>query len=138
VTLLQYGELARETVRVLHIEDSPSDAEIVRRLLSRLGATRFVVETATSAEEALSRLASGRYDLIFLDNGLPDENGLDLLRRVGTLGAPVIMLTAQEEIRQDALDAGAAGFLAKAGLDSEALSRVISAVIGPFPGGSQA
>ena len=124
----------RRMVRVLHIEDSAADAEIVRRLLSRLGEDRFIVETATTAAEALARLASGRYDLIFLDNGLPDENGLDLLRRAGTLGAPVIMLTGQDEIREDALAAGAADFISKTGLDRDELARAISAVIGPFPG----
>ena len=134
MTTMSDSAASSAVVRVLHVEDSPADLAIVRRLLSRLGASSFSIDTAGSAAEALLKLESGRYDLVFLDNGLPDEEGLTLLRRVGTLGAPVIMLTGQEEIRQAALNAGAAGFVSKAALDGAILARAVAAVIGGFPG----
>ena len=80
--------------RILHVEDDPDIALIVRTLLEGVAE----VDLADSLATARERLAAGRYSLTILDIGLPDGSGLDLLPvlNAGEPPIPVIIFSAQE------------------------------------------
>lgn len=99
---------------ILYVEDSRFVADVVKETLAGEG---WRVETCVDGSVALLLIKSERrYDLILLDNELPNLSGLELTRRTRELphrkGTPIIMLSASESVR-DALLAGADVFLRK-------------------------
>ncbi|MDA7087516.1 response regulator [Pseudomonas sp. SA3-5] len=83
-----------EKPRVLHIED---DADL-RQVIAEQGRTLAEFNSASSLTEARQLLSQGSYDLILLDLGLPDGNGLELLEELHQhhSGVPVVVLSAQD------------------------------------------
>ena len=102
------------TMRVLCIEDEAIVAEFVKTGLSGAG---FTVDVATSAEEGASAFESVEYDAVILDLGLPDADGISLLRKLrGKREAtPVIILSTRSNLnsRVGGLNAGADDYLPK-------------------------
>jgi len=99
--------------RLLVVEDEVATR---RSLTAYLRRRDFRVEEAGSAEEALRCWAAARPDLILLDLGLPDRDGVEVVRRVRRESAtPIIILSArgQERDRILGLEAGADDYLAK-------------------------
>jgi hypothetical protein len=96
-------------LRILVVEDDADSREFVARSLGELGAT---VVGASSAAEARLQLSRQRPDAIVSDIGMPDEDGLALLRSLKKQpehrSIPAIALTAyaSDRDRQDALEAG--------------------------------
>jgi two-component system response regulator len=91
-----------KTVSVIVVEDSPDDAHMTLRALSRLGRPP-VVTLVRDGEEALRLLVgptAARPDMIFLDLKLPKVHGLDVLRELRqdprTSGVPVVILTSSD------------------------------------------
>jgi two-component system alkaline phosphatase synthesis response regulator PhoP len=109
---------------VLVVEDDRELREVVRRYLERAGHT---VHTTGSGAEALSLLDSGGVDLIVLDLGLPDVDGLDVLAaaRQGR-EVPVVVLTARTQVedRIDGLRRGADDYVTKPFSPTELVLRV--------------
>jgi DNA-binding response OmpR family regulator len=99
-------------VKLLIVED---EARIAAFLMKGLRSGGHRVEHAASGRECIARLAGAPYDLVLLDLGLPDVDGLELLRQLRDGGAtvPVIVLTARTDARDEALRLGADDFLAK-------------------------
>jgi two-component system KDP operon response regulator KdpE len=98
---------------VLVVED---DAPIRRFLRAALGESGYRVEEALTAAQALDALINRPPDLVLLDLGLPDRDGLDLLRELrGWSRVPVVVLSARdrEHDKVVALDAGADDYLSK-------------------------
>lgn len=112
-------------MRLLIVEDHEELAALVKANLSREG---FAVDLAADAEEARAALAAQRYDVILLDLGLPDEDGLTLLAdlRARRDGAPVIVTTARDRVadRVRGLNAGADDYLVKPFAQEELLARI--------------
>jgi two-component system OmpR family response regulator len=112
-------------MRILVVEDEPKMARLLRRGLGERG---FLVEVATTGEEALSFAADATFDVILLDVMLPDTDGFDICRRLRRDGvwAPVLMLTARTAVRDriSGLDAGADDYLAKPFALEELLARI--------------
>ena len=99
--------------KVLLIEDERQIRRFVRAALEEDGCT--VIEAETMAE-GLARAGSEKPDLLILDLGLPDGNGVDLIRDVrGWADTPIVILSAraQENDKIDALDAGGDDYLTK-------------------------
>ena len=99
--------------RILVVDD---DAGFRLLLRVTLGADEYVVEEASSAEEAASLARFWRPDLVVLDVGLPGMDGLEFCRRLTSRreGAPrVILLTGSEMSEAEARAAGAASVLHK-------------------------
>jgi len=110
--------------RILLIEDDPDIAALVQTYLGR---ENFRLEMGASVEQARKLLASQAYDLLLLDIGLPDGDGLTLcreLRKTNTL--PVLMLSARgDEIdRILGLEVGADDYLCKPFHPKELVARV--------------
>jgi two-component system KDP operon response regulator KdpE len=109
--------------RILLVDDEPA---IVRAVRANLGSRGFRVDVAESGREALER-ADSHPDLILLDLGLPDLDGLDLIRALRGRGrAPIIVLSARgaERDKVRALDLGADDYLTKPFGVEELLARI--------------
>jgi len=120
-------------MRVLAVED---DEGIAQGLRSRLQQHGCVVDLAGGLEAAWAALCAEAFDLVLLDLGLPDGDGLTLLRRLRGRGAglpdartPVLVMTARDEVsgRIAALDMGADDYLTKP-FDSDELAARMRAV----------
>jgi two-component system KDP operon response regulator KdpE len=113
---------------VVLIED---EAQIRRFLRPTLASHGYSLVEAGTAEEGLHQVSTRRPDLVILDLGLPDLDGLVVLRRLRAWTAvPVIVLSArgQEEDKVAALDAGADDYMAKPFDVGELLARVRAAL----------
>jgi two-component system KDP operon response regulator KdpE len=111
-------------VCVLVIDDEPQ----IRRFLEiSLRAQGYKVELADSAAAGLEALATHGADLVVLDMGLPDREGLDVLRDIRQWSqVPVLMLTvrAHESEKVAALDAGANDYVTKPFGVQELMARI--------------
>jgi two-component system KDP operon response regulator KdpE len=99
--------------RILVVDDEPEIVEAVRRNLVGHG---YDVSAAPGGEAALAALAQRPVDVVLLDLGLPDMDGLEGLRRVRERGStPIIVLSARhrEADKVEALTLGADDYLAK-------------------------
>ena len=111
-------------VHVLVVDDEPAIVEIVRDYLADAG---YRVSTARSGDDALRQLRSVTPDLVVLDLGLPDIDGLDVARTVRQASAvPIIMLTARtdEADRVAGLELGADDYVVKPFSPRELLARI--------------
>ena len=111
-------------ITVLVIEDEPQMRRFLRGSLP--GAEYKLIEAATG-EEGLIAAASHNPDIILLDLGLPDIDGLEVTKRLREwTQTPIIVLSAREQERDkvEALDAGADDYLTKPFSLSELLARV--------------
>lgn len=107
---------------LLYVDDEPALLEIGKIYLEM--GTEFLVDTACSAPEALTLLNSTPYDAIISDYQMPGMNGIELLKRVRSVGnqIPFIIFTGKgrEEVVIEALNNGADFYLQKNG-DPKAL-----------------
>jgi two-component system OmpR family response regulator len=112
-------------MRVLVVEDEPKMAALIKRVLV---AERHVVDVAPDGVSAVALAETGPHDVIVLDRGLPDIDGMTVMRllRAKGVATPVLMLTALGGIddRVAGLDAGADDYLAKPFAFSELLARI--------------
>ncbi len=109
---------------VVVIEDEPQIRRFVRAALEAEG---WQVHEADSAKKGLSEAGTRKPDLLVLDLGLPDSDGLEVIRDVrGWSGVPIIVLSARagEADKIAALDAGADDYLTKPFGVGELLARV--------------
>ena len=109
---------------VLVVDDEPA---ILRALRPALSARGFRVDVARTGQEALDRAAVQPPDVIVLDLGLPDIDGLDVLRRLREWSeVPVVVLTAEgaEDRKVRALDDGADDYVTKPFSTPELLARL--------------
>ena len=118
--------------RVLVVDDEP---QIVRALNISLTARSYDVISASTGKQALAAAASGAPDIVLLDLGLPDIDGLDVVRGLRSWSTvPIIILTGRNQggAKVDALDAGADDYITKPFNLDELLARM-RAVNRPAP-----
>jgi DNA-binding response OmpR family regulator len=112
-------------VRILLVEDNH---QLAATLAAGLGEDEFAVTVVATAAEGIERGLRRDHDLMVLDLGLPDRDGLDVLRelRGAHVHLPVLVLTARDavEARVTALDAGADDYLVKPFAYAELVSRI--------------
>jgi CheY-like chemotaxis protein len=102
--------------RVLIVEDNPTNLKLISEVLIASG---FVIDRATSAEQAQGELAAHLPDLILMDIALPKMDGLTLTRILKTderyRHIPIVALTASAMVGDDrkALEAGCVGYITK-------------------------
>jgi DNA-binding response OmpR family regulator len=112
-------------MRLLIIEDEVRIAEILRSALSRSG---FAVDAVGLCGDARAALEVNPYDAVILDLGLPDGDGLALLKHMRARGnaVPVLVLTARDAVehRVAGLDTGADDYLIKPFAMSEVIARI--------------
>jgi two-component system KDP operon response regulator KdpE len=114
--------------RVLIVDDEP---QILRALRINLTARQYEVVTAADGTAALRAATEDRPDLVVLDLGLPDIDGVQVIRQLRTwTPVPIVVLSGRAESRDkvDALDAGADDYVTKPfGMD-ELLARMRAAL----------
>ncbi|MBV9749769.1 MAG: response regulator transcription factor [Acetobacteraceae bacterium] len=100
--------------RVLVVDDEPA---ILRFLRTGLGAQGYVVSEAQDGGTALAVLRRSAMDLVVLDLGLPDMDGLDVIRQMRASGSalPIIVLSSRDDEhgKVEALDLGADDYVTK-------------------------
>ena len=109
---------------VLVVED---DKLIQNLMTTTLSIHNYRYLTASNASDALLQITSHNPDVIFLDLGLPDMDGVDLIRKIRTWSAtPIIVISARSEDTDkiEALDAGADDYLTKPFSVDELLARL--------------
>ena len=123
-----HGDRSESLVTILIIEDEPA----IRRLLrTTLNAQGYQVGEAATGAEGLAAIASQAPDLVMLDLGLPDIDGLEIIRRLRSdSSVPLIVLTARsdERTKVKALDLGADDFVTKPFGAEELVARVRTAL----------
>ncbi|MGB0683024.1 MAG: response regulator [Magnetovibrionaceae bacterium] len=112
-------------MRVLLVEDNERLVDAMRKGMEREGFALDAFETVEDGEAALSTV---RYDAVVLDLGLPDGDGLTLLKNLRAQGAatPVLILTARDSVedRVKGLDCGADDYLLKPFAFEELVARL--------------
>jgi len=113
---------------VLMIEDDP---QIRRFLRATLAAEDYQFHEALTADEGIAQAASRQPDLVLLDLGLPDRDGLEVIRGIRQWSQmPIVVLSArgQEKDKIAALDLGADDYVAKPFAVGELLARIRAAL----------
>ncbi len=107
---------APEPIRLLYAEDNPRDADQAREALAAEEGA-FVVEVVGTGQACLDRLRAEEFDVLLLDNRLPDMDGLDVLRALihQESRLPVVLVTGvgDEELVVRALRLGVADYVQK-------------------------
>jgi two-component system, OmpR family, KDP operon response regulator KdpE len=114
--------------RVLVVEDDP---QLVRALVINLEARHYTVDAAPDGAIALRLAAAHQPDVVLLDLGLPDMDGVDVIRALrGWTRVPVLVLSARQssDEKVSALDAGADDYVTKPFSMDELLARLRAAV----------
>jgi two-component system KDP operon response regulator KdpE len=121
--------MSADKVPVLVIDDEPP----IRRLLrTALNANGFQVLEAGSGREGLAEIEAAKPDLIILDLGLPDMDGLDIIRALRKRGdsTPIVVLSSrgEEAVKVDALNLGADDYVTKPFGIAELIARIRTAL----------
>src|ERR1700719_4908136 len=122
--------------RVLVVEDDEDIAQALQRSLRMEG---YEVRSAADGRSALEHGRSFAPDLVILDLGLPEIDGLDVARSLrGEDDVPILILTARDavESRVEGLDAGADDYLVKPFERQELLARLRAPLRPPPPPGA--
>ena len=112
---------------ILIVDDEPAIRRLLRTAIARAG---YAVVEAGSAREALAAVQIDRPQLVLLDLGLPDRDGLELVPLIKAAGPAVIVVSARDATDQkvSALDLGADDYVTKPFDTEEILARVRTAL----------
>jgi DNA-binding response OmpR family regulator len=126
-------ELER-TLRILLVEDHERLASLIRQGLRK---AHLDVDAVVTAREALQALSCHHYEAMILDLGLPDQDGLDILKiiRGENNSLPVVILTSRVQVsdRVKGLNAGADDYLTKPFAMEELVARIHALLRRPQP-----
>ncbi len=116
-------------INVLAIEDNPDDAELIRRMLVKAREPSFTFVQAPRLSVGLQALREGSFDIVLLDLGLPDSQGMDsvLKIRMQSPTIPIIVFTGinDDEVALKALHLDVQDYLTKGQIDHNLLVRSI-------------
>jgi len=120
--------MSRKPIKVLLlVEDNPADARLLQEMLNERSLTGTEVSHVTTMSDAESHLGSHVVDIIVLDLGLPDANGLEAIRRTHAAAPriPLVVLTGldDESLAAEALQEGAQDYLLKGEIETRGLLR---------------
>jgi PAS domain S-box-containing protein len=114
-------------INILLVEDSPTDVLLAREAVANY--PRFRLKQVERLGEAIDVMADDGFDVVLLDLGLPDSQGLDTLRNLllARPNVPVVVMTARddEELAVKAVHAGAQDYLVKSQVIDGVLGRAI-------------
>jgi len=123
------------TGQILIVDDEPAIRRLVRGAVERAG---FGVAEAANAADALAVASRDGCELVLLDLGLPDRDGIELVPLIKAMNRAVIVLTARDATAEKvvALDLGADDYVVKPFDTDEFLARIRTALRHRIAGGS--
>ena len=136
--------MGSKPVKILLVEDNPDDAILFEEMINDESSLITELEHAENMQNALEKISSIKFDIVFLDLGLPESQGLETFLRFQkeATNLPVIVLTGlqDEDIALEALKMGAQDYLVKGQVDVEHLFTVfeghLAGIIGASFGGA--
>lgn len=121
--------MSESRIKVLLVEDNPSDARLIQESLTETADNAFDLETADTLAGGLQRLSLGGIDAMLLDLGLPDSFGQETFVRAKAqaLGVAIIILTGlkDDSLALKLVQGGAQDFVAKVDVSGNNLTRAI-------------
>jgi len=122
--------MKKKSIKVLLlVEDNPGDARLLREMFNEQGLHNIDLTHVACMGEAEEHLGRSTFDIILLDLGLPDEQGLGAVRRahVAAPRVPLVVLTGSddESMATQALQEGAQDYLIKGQIDGRSLLRAL-------------
>jgi diguanylate cyclase (GGDEF)-like protein len=119
----------KSITRLLLVEDMPGDSRLLRKMFNEEGSPSTEMTHVNCMSAAEAHLAAHAADIILLDLGLPDAQGLEAIRRAHAAapGVPVVVLTGldDESLAVQALQQGAQDYLIKGQIETRGLLRAL-------------
>ena len=116
MSFVENKNLQMKKIRLLYVEDSPFDSDLVNFHFEE-NAPDFNLEIVGTGEQCFKKLKENEYDILLLDNNLPDINGIDILKQLSAekVPYPIVLLTLEgdEEGYVEAIRCGASDFIQK-------------------------
>lgn len=116
-------------LRIGLVEDNPGDARLITEMLREPPALAFAMTHSTSIDQLLENLAREPVDVLLLDLGLPDSQGITTFHRINDRApvVPIVIFSGveDEQLAAEAVSAGAQDYLVKGHIDSYLLKRSI-------------
>ena len=120
---------ALQPITVLLVEDNPGDARLILELLGEVQSQAFDLERVDRLDDALARLTHTGVDVVLLDLGLPDSQGLDTFVRARQRhpAEPIVVISGldDEQVALQAVRLGAQDYLVKGRIEGHLLARVL-------------
>jgi PAS domain S-box-containing protein len=117
----------KSEIRVLLVEDNPGDAGLIEKMLAESTSFRYRVQTVERLSQAHEAIHHRSFDIVLLDLGLPDSQGIDTFERMNqvaqTTAIVVITGLSDDEIALRAVQKGAQDYLVKGEIDARSLTR---------------
>jgi signal transduction histidine kinase len=121
--------LTNKCISILLVEDNSGDRRLISEMLAEASNVTFDMKYADHLQAAMEYLGQNRADVILLDLGLPDSQGLETLRKIyaQVSETPIVVLTGlnDEMIGVQAVNEGAQDYLIKGQVDTNLLTRAI-------------
>jgi len=122
--------MRKKSIKVLLlVEDNPADVRLLREMFHEQSSHNTELTQVGTMGEAEKHLAEGMVDIILLDLGLPDAQGLESIRRARAVapGVPLVVLTSldDESMASQALQEGVQDYLIKGQIDARGLLRAL-------------
>ncbi|CAK0761108.1 Response regulator [Azospirillaceae bacterium] len=120
--------------RLLLVEDTPSDAKVVRICLGAAGKEVYEIIVATTLKAAIDHSHSEDFNVVLLDLSLPDSSGVDTITRLYAVSpeVPIVVLTGldDDDLAMRCIEAGAQDYLCKADMTPHNLRRALGYALG--------
>ncbi len=118
-----------QSLHILLVEDNPTDVLLLTETLEEVRTEKFVFTHAIRLDKALQQLHDNRFDVVLLDLGLPDSQGLDTFARMQREHPelPILILSGLDDdaLAMRAVQDGAQDFLVKGKINGGVLARTI-------------
>ena len=128
--------LAGDLLRILVVEDNPGDVRLLQEMFSGERPGSYELIHMPRLGMALNRLARGGVDIALLDLGLPDGDGLEIVRKVRAIApqVPLVVLTGRDDdkVIAEAMLEGAQDYLVKGQVEQRALPRALRHAVERF------
>lgn len=128
--------MSKEKLKVLLVEDNPTDALMVKKRLQKDEAFEYEILHAISGEDAIAILEKEIFDIVLLDYNLPKKSGMDVLKDIKSkdMAMPVVMITGQgdEAVAVRLIKEGAFDYLPKRENYEESVPLMVRKTIAEF------